>query len=405
MTQATLKQPTKYSSLWTVLYYNPEKRKERDLKKGLIEYDFLLSIVKQVAIHIKNHELERFDALVGENSCQIRAIKVALAVSTITSTRLNQLIDQIQDLIVHVRKILSQRSIEVLMRQGVSLLHVIIEHGVDIALTSDELFILRSFLLCEAKSSVPDDAFMPALLRKEKYSAKALRNKYPHLSYSFIAKLTDNLRVQLARDSVKFVRKVAAKIGDNDLKRMVSSDYEIVHNKLACIPAFWSFKALFYYAQTTGLPLAFHAKFLSYGKEPYQVIDEDLLLFKTCGSVKHYQIADCSSFDSNNPVCVVEGALNARINKTAWRKSMRTMTPLDVLMAAAADHRQYPKEGHPLPANKEYNYFKHLAGKYGFALSNPTTFFIRHIYPSTISHVINKVDITNSDRLTIERYV
>jgi hypothetical protein len=399
---------TESQYLWESFHYDPAQKKYAELKKGLVEYQFLLSITSAAVQHLKKGDLEQFDALVGENACQIRAIRIAISAKLILSSRLDDIFNRVNTITKKIEELSQLSSINFLMQEGVSLLEVIERHSLDVLLTPDELFIIQSYLLCEARLFLPEGEFLSSLFRIEKCSAKLMQNKYPYLSYSFIGKLTDSLRIRLSQTSADFVRKIASELADPLLVRMVSSEFEIIHNGLTCIPAFWSFKTLFTFAIKVRLPLVFHAKFLSEGGGGYQVIDEDLLYFKTCDTSGVYMTCDFTKLDPLTPVCVIEGALRPlqrkgiTLLKKRWRKSIEKRSPIEVLLAAAADHRQYPDPTRGVPIkNEEYDCFKHIASKDGFALLNPTTFFVRHIYSTCLSNIIKKVDSSVEGKLLL----
>lgn len=61
---------------------------------------------------------------------------------------------------------------------------------------------------------------------------------------------------------------------------------------------------------------------------------------------------------------------------------------MGVILAGAADHRQYPdpKEDHKIEAlgDEEFESYKAMAKKSGCSLENPSMFFIQHVYPSIV---------------------
>jgi len=61
---------------------------------------------------------------------------------------------------------------------------------------------------------------------------------------------------------------------------------------------------------------------------------------------------------------------------------------LGVILAGAADHRQYPDPGEDRRieelGDKEFESYRKMARASGYALENPSTFFIQHVYPTTV---------------------
>ncbi|MBS0620639.1 MAG: hypothetical protein JSS61_04170 [Verrucomicrobia bacterium] len=61
---------------------------------------------------------------------------------------------------------------------------------------------------------------------------------------------------------------------------------------------------------------------------------------------------------------------------------------LGAILAGAADHRQYPdpKEDRRIEEleDGEFESYRKMARASGYALENPSTFFIQHVYPITV---------------------
>lgn len=150
-----------------LLYYDPAQKIHADLQKGLKEYRFLLQASSLAVQSLLDGHLEKFDSLVGENACQIRAIKIALIASKDTTNfqRLNQKIAAAQAL---VESLLMPESISTLMREGRSLKEMIDQHQLDIDLTSDEIFAIKSHILYEMIDSTAEGEFMPTLFKGRK---------------------------------------------------------------------------------------------------------------------------------------------------------------------------------------------------------------------------------------------
>jgi len=66
------------TQLSDVLYYDTTDKEKNKLKKRLTEYQFLLNVFTQALTSFEEKEYEKFDSLVGDNACQIRALKIAI---------------------------------------------------------------------------------------------------------------------------------------------------------------------------------------------------------------------------------------------------------------------------------------------------------------------------------------
>lgn len=372
-----------------LFHYNLSQKRYSELKKGLKEYRFLLVVASMAIKHLQDGDFEKFDSLVGENACQIRAIKIVLMASS--DDYFHRLVDlqlKITKISESIDQLLEPSSIDVLMKQGCSLQDVINQNKLDVLLTYDEMFLVQSYLLCEMKECQSDGEFLPSILRMERCSPSTIQKKYPEISYSFIEKLAKKLRVLLSMSSVDFVRNVALDLKDISLMKMVAKEFELEHNKLTCIPTFWSFKILFSLLQKKHIPLVFHIKFLNQEESGYRVMDEEFLYFKSCSIKKTYLEIDPEEADLVQPACIIQGVIRPEEGKSLpskdeWKQMFCKHSVIDTILAMGADHRQYPNPDHTISVDDdEYEYYKKLAEGGGFALSNPTTFFIQHIYCS-----------------------
>src|SRR5258708_1835911 len=61
-----------------LLPYDTSTKINGRLKTSLKEYSFLLTALEHAIAALEKGELEQFDALVGENACQIRAVKIVM---------------------------------------------------------------------------------------------------------------------------------------------------------------------------------------------------------------------------------------------------------------------------------------------------------------------------------------
>ena len=64
--------------LTSLLPYDPNVKKGKRLKDGLKEYLLLLLAAEEAFLSLLRGNLEYLDPLVGENACQIRALRLAL---------------------------------------------------------------------------------------------------------------------------------------------------------------------------------------------------------------------------------------------------------------------------------------------------------------------------------------
>ncbi len=375
--------------LTELFYYNPSEKRYADLQKGLKEYRFFLLNTSLAIQNLQNKNLEKFDALVGENACQIRAIRIALIASKDLET-FNDLAQRITNALKKVDALLLPASINRLMSQGPSLSEIIDKNELQVKLSPDQMFVVQSFILSEMRESQSDPEFTKSLFVIEKIVPGKLKSSNPQVSLSFLDRLASRLRKLLSHASVDFVRHTASFLQNRPLIKMVSKNFGIEHNNLSCIPMFWSYKTLLSLAYHEKISLIFHVKFLSKLDNGYRIIDEDFLFFRPCPNDQCYRECIPTEEDFKSSACVIQGAASSNgsqhpSSKLQWKQRMLKRSPIDVILAGAADHRQYPDPEKKIPIQSlEYEDYKQFAEKYGFSLNNPTTFFIQHVYATQV---------------------
>lgn len=370
--------------LSALLYYNISEKKFGELQKSLKEYRLLVSALLESILALENGDLEKFDSIVGENACQIRAIRIAIIFSS-NCKNYQTFRDQIGLVLSKIDELLAPKNISVLMSSGKSFKQILEEYNLNIQLTSDEAFKLKSYLLTEMKEVISNDEFMSSLCRKSKCTPIRIKRINPDISYSFTTRLASHLRQKLSAASVNFIRDLANDLQDSYLVHMVSDDFKITHNALECIPMFWTYKILLKSAQKNRIPIVVQVKFLEKHQNGYRVNGEKFFFFSP--SQNTYIEGTPSESDLEKAACVIQGVA---YSDSSWDESLLVQSISHVILAGAADHRQYPDPNHLISIESaEYDYFKLLAKTQGFSADNPKTFFIQHVYPAQVKKVLN----------------
>jgi len=385
--------------LTDLFYYDPAEKKHGELQKGLKEYQFLLKAGILAIEHLQQGNLEKFDSLVGENACQIRAIKIAL----IASNDLERYVlckQKLKTALEITTTLLVPSSIKMLMQNGPSLREVIDQNNIDIAISSEEMFVITAFILAEMKElkKIANKEFCHLTICERSVPNKLEIPNYP-VSPSFKNNLARRARRLLSQASVNFAKKVAFHLSNPYLLKMMT-DHANEHNSLPCTPMFWTYKTLLSYAQEKELPLVFHAKFLNNREDEFHVVREEYLYFKPCKITKAYSAFIPDENMEMTPACVIQGAVcvDPYFSATEWKERMLQYSAIDIILAGAADHRQYPNPEQTVEIfDEEYEHFKALAKKSGFSIHNPSTFFIQHVYSSNLAiKSSQKVEISDS---------
>jgi len=390
----------KESYLSDLMPYDPSQKNKASLKISLIEYRMLLRTLLESIRFFETRDLHKFDALVGENACQIRALWIALIASKnlINTSRLIEEVTRIKN---EIDSLLNDKIISKLMNSKISLLDLLCSKNLLIAINLEESIILKCFLLTETKILISEINLSYPYSTKEKYDPKKLK-KFGDISSSFAGKLVSRMRKLLAIASVQFVRENISKIQNEHLIKMLSDEYAVKHNDyLLCTPMFWTYKSVLITAKREQIPIIIHTKFLD-ANLANKIIDEDWIFFEpvaeTNTSINQQFVAkSVLGNDYKKEAVVIEGISlvekNKSFSKSQWRKNFLNYSIDSIILSGAAEHRQYPNQEKDLEIQSlqdhEYETYKSFAESEGFSLNNPTNFFILHVYPSKLDNFIS----------------
>lgn len=382
----------KICRLSELLHYDTQEIKHGELPKGLKEYRLLMKATLEAFQYFEAGDLEKFDSLVGENACQIRTFRL-INISLKKSINFNCLYEKVQSCLQKIEELLNSSA--QLMHKGVNLKSLLESSGLEIDLTSDEIFIVEAYLLTVMKEKEEAEEFMSSILAIEKSTPNKLKRLDHDISSRFLSNLANRVRKRLSIESVDYVRKAASSLKNKNFIRMVSDNFTIVHSgRLLSIPMFWTYKILLTQAHIQEIPIVIHIKFLEEDEKGFKVLDEEVLLFQAVGyGCGRYQETQVSQADLEKPACFIQGVaclwkgIDAR---EKWEKAIREYHLIDMILAGAADHRQYPDRNQELATRcPELEGYKQLAQQGGFSMENPSTFFIQHVYAAKVGKIVN----------------
>lgn len=370
--------------LHQMLPYDLSAKKAKDLQENLNEYRMLLQASKEALDYFIAGSYHKFDSLVGENACQIRAVQIAIMANSLQShlTSLRERLDRVLDIL---DTLICPDVIHRLKSASNTIQNVLQANSLGIRISEEEAYIITSFLLSEAK----DEDRIHGLLKYD-YAAPQKLKKFGLISITFARNLISKLRKYLSIHSVDFIRKTAKSLNNPILEEMTGDDFTLKHINCSCIPMFWSYKTLLSYLLQNNIPIILHAKFVQRSSNEYIVYDEAFLIFKPeqqNGKIVFVE-KECTQILQESPAIIVEGVVCGENKTTAnsWKKRMKNFCLDDVILAGAADHRQYPNQDFDscidLLQDAEYENYKTMAKNCGFSYGNPSTFFINHVFAS-----------------------
>lgn len=382
-----LEKSLKTNYLSQLLPYDTTSKKNGDLRTGLIEYRMLLEALKSTIGAFKNNNLEKFDALVGENACQIRAVWVAKMAQN-QSIDMDALSQQVVKAQQNLDNVLDH-SISKLMLNGTTLDKVLVDENLEVSLEKEEMFLLEAHLLTIARGTGAG-----ALCIRRVADPKNLK-QFGDVSSTFTRNLLHILRKNISQQSVEFIRDNAVVLQNESCIKMSSEEFTIRHNSAFCIPMFWTYQVVLNAAKKAKIPLILHVKFISDPEQQCHAdVEREYLFFKSEGNTQECRYVQhaLTEGDLNQAAFVVQGICvrnDKSHSKEQWKASIKEYYIENIILAGAADHRQYPEvsQDHLVEKMNDelYNNYKEMALKEGFALENPTKFFIQHVYASQIA--------------------
>lgn len=370
--------------LQELLPYDVKGKKGMHIVKCLNEYRLLLeaSLATIKALSEKNFVL--FDALVGDNFCQSRALKVALCAPRCRMTFAKKE-GVISKAIEDIETNYSKKKGAWFASQGL-FLKEILEKNIDIVLTEDELFFVISYLLTIVKVvKFRDNSF----LQEEKTDVKQLRT-ITLASKDFYDTLVPLLKKKLASLSVEFIKNLASSYGEAHTS-MHGAQNIVIHNKLPCLHFYWGTKLIMKKALAEKIPIVIWTQQISTEKDK---LIRDICLYYEPWKSLCYSERKPSLSDLGMPVMVIKGITcrdkNRQVNKRLWSRSFKLHGFDEIISASVASHRPFPgaipDTTGPL-GRKEIDHHISKAEKWGCTRDKSELFTIFHIYSDKLESI------------------
>jgi hypothetical protein len=371
-----------------LLPYDPKNKGQERLKDGLNEYLLLLNATEQAIEAFKKDELSKFDPLVGENSCQIRAVKIALLASNkelIPPDLLHLIAFSKRSILILLEKV-SDLSLE--KKSLKCFLH---ELNIDIELSCDLIFLVKSYILTKTKFSLGMHEIVK-FHKNEKTNTKLIK-ELGDVTGGFADRLIRYLREELSERSVEFVLDITKcpLLAEENMGPIIEN-YSISHGGLKCSPFYWMTKLIMHRALVSKIPIVMSAKLLAENLQ-YEVLKKTILFFQA--EETGYQIAARDILKENQPVIVFDVVSCKNSDDLAghenWEEDLLEHNILDLVLACNAAHRQYPDplQEHKILEIADERYFYHLekSKEWGCRLDNPSRFFLTHIYCNSAKNI------------------
>lgn len=376
--------------------YDIDVKMHSELSHGLKEYKFLLIAAKQALTLFLSGNLASFDALVGENSCQIRATILAL-VANKPQLQIKEHLNGIHFVLSKVSNFLRKFDHE-RIKTKVQLGEFLKKNQLEISLPFFEIFLIGSFILTKVRVLLPPN-YSKRIVRNESTDTRKVKEIGP-VGSTFSRDLVKKIRSIVSQASVSFVQDIANFLPVlNSVAYMVSDKYCLTHDKfgrLECLPSFWYTLICIEYSLAMELPLVFVVSQIASDKND-EVIHEELFHFIVVDV--RYQFVTSDQISDDSAVLTVLGSCCRKSNEfpsnKVWKEEILSINPKELLLAYAAAHRQYPDEAKDkLVENsgcKLYSYYKDKAHSWGCSLDNPSLFFLVHAYCDRKKNVFRNI--------------
>ncbi|MFI5334192.1 MAG: hypothetical protein ACHQT8_03375, partial [Chlamydiales bacterium] len=258
-----------------VLPYDAKAKGLDRPKNALREYFLLLTAAEQAVEAWRMGNLKKFDSLVGENACQIRAVKLALMFSTLSVNS-----DEKLKNITRVKEKVSYLLNNGIDYTPISLTNFLKTQEVEVPILPEEIFLLESFILTKIKTAKEATQELPLVFR-ESTDEKKLREVAP-ASRVFATELVRVSRENISRKSVEFIQKIADQFCLVN-QVMVSRSFSINYRGLQCLPGFWVTQLLMEYSLKNRIPIVLVADQKAQDRN-YEVVKEMVIFFESTGA-------------------------------------------------------------------------------------------------------------------------
>lgn len=348
---------------------------------GLKEYLLLLVAAEESINSLTLGRLKDFDPLVGENACQIRAVRLALIVKNdlINVDQLSQAVKKVKNNVVNLLN-----NPAMVLSSGISLEEALKSKELKVSVNESEIFVIMSYMLTKVKVLLPPSSDRP-LTKNEHTDTKKIK-EISEVGSMFAGNFVKSLREQMSATSVRFVQELAKDMFLSEpISQLLSDRYLVEHRKLHCLPCFATARVLMHQALRNHIPIVMFAEQRAKDQN-YKVIEKAVLFFQPTS--EGYVEVEYSSMNPLSPSLYflgnTAGELKNLKDKKSWCRELSTRGPMDLILAYAAAHRQYPNASKDALLSDiqdaEYAYYKAKADEWGCSLENPSCFFLSHAF-------------------------
>lgn len=361
--------------------------KKQSVETLLSGMEFIAQVSLKALKSFKKKDLEKFDALVGENACQLRACKIMdlaqmLSQDTAFQEKLKKTIACAKALCEGLKKKIVPSIKKMSLKEFCAQNNLkIFDMGRDLE------FIVQSYLLTHTKVTERKEGAVCCFDRTEIKKLEEFG-----LQKTKASKVVTAFQQKLAQNSLVYLIEEGDELSQTDENIFVKRRTKYLRkdsNGRLCSPCFYSFdvclKRILEKKQSVVIVVE---RF----NPSNQKVDTVKMHYKSNG--KEFEVAE--QFDGADPVIVIEGPCVREDQNSLSQKTFIEMftekSLTEILMANAAQHALYPGKlkGIQIPNDLRLEKFAKQAEEIGCSYKNPTLFLIEHIYASKLEDVMKK---------------
>jgi hypothetical protein len=364
-----------------LLPYELKKKTHARLIDGLKEYLLLLVAAEESMKSLTQGRLKDFDPLVGENACQVRAVKLALIMRSrlFNEEKLMLAVLQAKNKVLDLLD-----SPSTLSSSGISLEEVLKSEQLEITITPSEAFFIKSYMLTKVKILLPPSEERP-LIKNERTDTKKIK-EISEVGSMFAGDFVRSLREKMSATSTRFVQELSKDgplVGPS--AQLLSDRYLVKHRGLNCLPCFATARILMHQAMRNQLPIVMFVEQRTKNQND-SAVEKSVLFYQATSD--GYMEVKYSDMDPQAPALYFLGSTMGELGelpeKSFWIRELNEKGPVDLILAYAAAHRQYPNPSDEVLLDQikdpEYEYYKAKADEWGCSLENPSCFFLSHAF-------------------------
>lgn len=361
------------------------------LKSALDNYIILTEIVLEAFKHLQEAHLSLFDALVGENACQIRA---AMFYHIYTQNKYK--VENYTSKIIELQNLLKNLNIG---NKKQSLKKILETTKLDIQLPNFIIILALSHVLTITKTSLfilnksQNNQF--ELVIKENNQQKSLNKIKFNVTNAFSEKLTKLAKKELSKYSVQYVKEELLSV-DGPSSRLFPDEYIKVNPLgLSTLPAYISMNILLKGAISKKAPLVVNIQMID---EVIPALTNHLTILYQCDATHNYVANEKGSIADDSAALVLEAfSIDTHLSKEVF-KDMITSKDLinDIILPFFATHHQYSgiedENVNYSFSDSEFDKQKNKAFELGVCKANPKLCCFYHIYCDTIEQQLSHTE-------------